>query len=95
LFDRARQIGFARVIPDRATVALLNDVFVLPEFRDMGLGKSLVQCVISHSELQGLRAWILVTRDAHELYGKFGFKSPARPNRYMELRNPNVDLEAQ
>lgn len=90
LRDETRQIGFARVISDRATIAVLNDVFVLPEFRGRGLGKWLVECVMSHPELQGLRAWILVTRDAHELYSKFGFKALARPERYMELRDPDV-----
>jgi GNAT superfamily N-acetyltransferase len=95
LLDGTRQIGFARVISDRLTIALLNDVFVLPEFRGMGLGKWLVQCVMSHPELQGLKAWILVTRDAHELHGKFGFKSLARPDSYMEFRNSTVYQEAQ
>jgi GNAT superfamily N-acetyltransferase len=95
LRDEVRQIGFARVISDRATIAVLNDVFVLPEYRGRGLGKWLVECVMAHPELQGLKAWILVTRDAHELYGKFGFKALARPERYMELRNPNVYRDAQ
>ncbi len=95
LRDETRLIGFARVISDRATIAVLNDVFILPEFRGRGLGKWLVECVMSHPELQGLKAWILVTRDAHELYGKFGFKTLARPERYMELRNPNVYRDAQ
>ena len=95
LRDETRLIGFARVISDRATIAVLNDVFVLPEFRGRGLGKWLVECVMSHPELQGLKAWILVTRDAHELYGKFGFKTLARPERYMERRNPDVYRDAQ
>jgi GNAT superfamily N-acetyltransferase len=95
LRDETRQIGFARVISDRATIAVLNDVFVLPEFRGRGLGKWLVECVMSHPELQGLKAWILVTRDAHELYSRFGFKALARPERYMELRNPNVYRDVQ
>jgi len=95
LRDETRQIGFARVISDRATIAILNDVFVLPEFRGRGLGKWLVECAMSHPELQGMKAWVLVTRDAHELYGQFGFKALARPERYMELRNPNVYRDAQ
>jgi GNAT superfamily N-acetyltransferase len=95
LRDETRQIGFARVISDRTTIALLNDVFVLPEFRGMGLGKWLVECVMSHPELQGLKAWVLVTRDAHELYRRFGFTALARPERYMELRNPNVYRDVQ
>jgi GNAT superfamily N-acetyltransferase len=95
LRDETRQIGFARVISDRATIAVLNDVFVLPEFRGRGLGKWLVECVMSHPELQGLKAWILVTRDAHDLYSRFGFKELARPERYMELRNPDVYRDAR
>lgn len=90
LRDETSQIGFARVISDRATIAFLNDVFVLPEYRGRGLGKWLVGCVMSHPDLQGLRAWVLVTRDAHELYRKFGFKALARPDGYMELRNTDV-----
>lgn len=90
LRDETRQIGFARVISDRATIALLNDVFVLPEFRGRGLGKWLVECAMSHPELQGLKAWMLVTRDAHELYRRYGFNALARPERYMELRNPDI-----
>jgi GNAT superfamily N-acetyltransferase len=95
LRHETRQIGFARVISDLATIAFLNDVFVLPEFRGRGLGKWLVECVMLHPELQGLKAWVLVTRDAHELYRKFGFKALARPDGYMELRNPYVYRDAQ
>ena len=88
LRDETRQIGFARVITDRATIAYLGDVFVLPEFRGKGLGKWLMECVMAHPELQGLRAWILVTRDAHDLYRPLGFKALARPEGYMELAKP-------
>lgn len=87
LRDATRQIGFARVVSDKVTIAYLGDVFVLPEFRGKGLGTWLMECVMSHSDLQGLRAWILVTRDAHELYKKFGFHPLGRPEGYMELRN--------
>jgi len=90
LLDDTRQIGFARVISDRATVAYLGDVFVLPEYRGRGLGSWLVSCVLSHPELAGLRRWILITRDAHPLYHKFGFSSLGRPEGYMELHNPGV-----
>ncbi len=84
------QIGFARVISDRATVAYLGDVFVLPEFRGRGLGKWLMECVMSHPELQGLRRWILVTRDAHRLYAQMGFEPLRSPEGYMELHNPDA-----
>jgi GNAT superfamily N-acetyltransferase len=64
LLDRDRQVGFARVISDRATIAYLGDVFILPEYRGNGLSKWLVECVVSHPDLQGLRRWLLATRDA-------------------------------
>jgi len=84
------QIGFARVISDRATIAYLGDVFVAPEHRGRGLGKWLMQCVMAHPELQGLRRWILVTRDAHGLYEPLGFKPLAHPERFMERHDPGV-----
>jgi GNAT superfamily N-acetyltransferase len=87
LLDGTKQIGFARVISDRATIAYLADVFVLPDYRGRGLGKWLVECVLAHPELQGLRRWILVTRDAHGLYRHFGFKPLARPEGFMELHD--------
>jgi GNAT superfamily N-acetyltransferase len=90
LLDGNRQVGFARVISDYATIAFLNDVFVLPEYRGRGLSKWLMECIISHSELQGLRRWILATRDAHGLYEKFGFTSLKRPEIFMERHNPNA-----
>lgn len=85
-----KQIGFARVISDRATIAYLGDVFVLPEFRGRGLGKWLVECALSHPELQGLRRWILVTREAHGLYQQMGFTALRRPEGFMELHNPDA-----
>ena len=90
LLDGNRQVGFARVISDHATIAFLNDVFVLPEYRGRGLSKWLMECISSHSELQGLRRWLLATRDAHGLYEKFGFTSLKRPEIFMERHNPNV-----
>lgn len=90
LFQQERQIGFARVITDRATFAYLADVFVLDEFRGRGLGKWLVGAVREHPELQGLRRWMLVTRDAHGLYGPLGFGPLAHPERVMEIHAPSV-----
>ncbi|HET8699762.1 MAG TPA: GNAT family N-acetyltransferase [Gammaproteobacteria bacterium] len=90
LLDGARQVGFARVISDRAMIAYLADVFVLPDHRGRGLGTWLVQCVLAHPELQGMRRWLLGTRDAHGLYRKLGFTPVARPDYLMEIRNPNV-----
>jgi GNAT superfamily N-acetyltransferase len=79
-----RQIGFARAVTDRATYAYLADVFVLPEARGAGLGIFLVESILAHPDLQGLRRWSLVTRDAHALYRKFGFAPLAAPDRHME-----------
>jgi GNAT superfamily N-acetyltransferase len=90
LLDGDRQVGFARVISDHATIAYLGDVFVLPEYRGRGLAKWLVECVTSHSELQGLRRWILATSDAHGLYEKFGFTPLKNPGNFMERHDPTV-----
>ena len=90
LLDEDRQIGFARVITDSATFAYLADVFVLPEHRGRGLGTWLVECTVSHPELQGLRRRLLGTRDAHGLYEKFGFTPLRRPQTFMEIFNPDV-----
>jgi GNAT superfamily N-acetyltransferase len=84
------QVGFARVISDYATFAYLADVFILEDFRGRGLAKFLMQCIVQHPELQGLRRWTLATRDAHGLYAQFGFKPLAKPDRFMELHNPDV-----
>ncbi len=85
-----RQVGFARVISDFATVAYLGDVFVLEERRGRGLSKWLMECIMEHPALQNLRRWILLTRDAHELYAKFGFTPVKSPERYMELHCASV-----
>jgi GNAT superfamily N-acetyltransferase len=90
LLDGDRQIGFARVISDHATFAYLGDVFVLPEYRGRGLSKWLVECIISHPDLQGLRRWMLATRDAHGLYERFGFLPLKRPEMFMERHNPDA-----
>ncbi len=84
------QVGFARVISDCATSAYLGDVFVLESHRGRGLSKWLMECVIQHPELQGLRRWILLTRDAHGLYSNFGFTPLKSANRYMELHRPDI-----
>ncbi|HST20310.1 MAG TPA: GNAT family N-acetyltransferase [Blastocatellia bacterium] len=90
LYDNDRQIGFARVITDYATFAYLADVFVLEDARGAGLGKWLVAAIISHPELQGLRRWMLATRDAHGLYRMVGFESLKQPDRWMEKHEPDV-----
>jgi GNAT superfamily N-acetyltransferase len=84
------QVGFARVISDFTTIAYLGDVFVLEAHRGRGLSKWLMECITRHPALQGLRRWILLTRDAHGLYSQFGFKPLQSAERYMELHQPNV-----
>ncbi len=84
-FDEGRQIGFARVVSDRATFAYICDVFALESHRGSGVGKSLMAAIMSHPELQGLRRWTLFTRDAHGLYRQFGFGAAAHPERLMEV----------
>jgi GNAT superfamily N-acetyltransferase len=86
------QIGFARVVSDRATIAYLGDVHVLPAWQGRGLGRWLMECVMAHPQLAGLRRWILVTRDAHGLYASLGFKPLSNPAGYMELHRPDVYL---
>ena len=90
LFDRGAQIGFARVVTDRATFAYLCDVYVLEAYRGQGLGKWLIGELRSHPDLAGLRRFVLVTRDAHGLYAQFSFTPLATPDRYMEIARPGL-----
>jgi GNAT superfamily N-acetyltransferase len=90
LLEGGRQIGFARIISDLATIAYLGDVFIVPEQRGKGLSKWLMECVLSHPPLQGLRRWILSTADAHGLYQRFGFTALKTPDRFMERHDPEV-----
>jgi GNAT superfamily N-acetyltransferase len=83
-FEGDEQVGFARVVTDYATFAYLADVFVLEPHRGRGLGKWMMEVVFSHPELQGLRRWIRATRDAHELYRKYGFTELEEPPIFME-----------
>ncbi len=85
-----RQIGFARVITDYATYAYISDVFVLPDYRGRGLGRWLVETLVAHPELQGLRRWSLATRDAHALYQHAGFTPISAPERWMERYFPDI-----
>ena len=90
LFQNDQQAGFARMITDYTTFAYLADVFVLEPFRGRGLSKWLMQVIVAHPELQGLRKWVLFTRDAHGLYEQVGYTSLANPERAMERNFPNV-----
>src|SRR6185369_1193571 len=83
-------VGFARVISDRATFAYLADVFILPSHRGRGLSRWLMECIVGHPDLQGLRRWMLATRDAHGLYAQFGFTAVKKPERWMELHHPDI-----
>jgi GNAT superfamily N-acetyltransferase len=90
LFVAGRAAGFARVVTDRATVAYVGDVFVLPEARGRKLSVWMMECMVAHPDLQGLRRWILLTRDAHGLYARYGFTTLAAPDRWMERWDPEV-----
>ena len=90
VFWGEKQTGFARVVTDKATFAYIGDVFILDEFRGRGLGKTLMEAMLSHPELQGLRRWVLATKDAHGLYEQFGFSSLKFPERWMELPTKNA-----
>ncbi|MEC5218461.1 GNAT superfamily N-acetyltransferase [Actimicrobium sp. GrIS 1.19] len=85
-----QQVGFARVITDKATFAYLSDVFILEPHRGKGLSKWLVEFILQHEALQGLRRFMLVTKDAHSLYEGFGFAAPANPPRVMEILKPDA-----
>ncbi len=85
-----RQVGFARVITDFATFAYLADVFVLPEHRRRGVAKLMMAAVMVHPELQGLRRFLLITRDAHRLYADFGFVSVPGSEQFMTVHRPDV-----
>lgn len=90
LYRGGLQVGFARVVTDRATYAYLCDVFVEGGHRGRGLGKWLVRCVLEHPDLQGLRRINLMTRDAHDLYRPFGFRAMPDASRYLEIHRPDV-----
>jgi GNAT superfamily N-acetyltransferase len=85
-----KQIGFARVITDYATFAYLCDVFVLPDYRGQGLSKWLMTCVMAHPDLQNLRRFMLMTRDAHSLYTRFGFTAVKEPANCLEIARPGL-----
>lgn len=84
LFRGREQVGFARVITDKATFAYLGDVYVLEAYRGQGLSKWLMKTIIEQPDLQGLRRWLLATRDAHGLYEMYGFRALVHPERWME-----------
>lgn len=91
-FVDGRQVAFARVVTDYATFGNMVDVFVLPEYRGRGYSKRLVQAIVDHPSLQGLRRFMLATSNAHGLYARFGFNVPEKPDTLMERYFPNIYL---
>ena len=90
IYKDKQQIGFGRVVTDYATFAWIADVFVLSEFRGQGLSKWLMEVMVAHPQLQGFRRWVLATKDAHNLYSRFGFIPLHRPERWMERPDPTM-----
>ena len=87
-----KQVGFARVVTDGATFGYLADVFILSPHRGQGLSKRLMEHILAHPQLQGLRRFCLATADAHALYAQYGFTALAKPERYMERYRPDAYL---
>lgn len=85
--DAGKLIGFARLVTDKATFAWLCDVIVLPGKQGRGLGRALVRTLQEHPELQGLRRWLLATKDAHGVYEALGFAPLEAPARFMQIKN--------
>jgi GNAT superfamily N-acetyltransferase len=90
VFINSKQIGFARMITDKATFAYLADVFIIEEYRGLGLSKWLMEVIMAHPDLKGLRRMMLATKDAHGLYEKFGFTPLNNVDRWMQIHNPNI-----
>lgn len=95
VFRQQQQVGFARVITDKATFAYLADVFIDEAFRGHGLSKWLMQIIMEHPDLQGLRRFMLATRDAHGLYHQFGFTAITSPENLMAVHKPDVYVQQQ
>lgn len=90
LYHGRQQVGFARVVTDRATFAYVGDVYVLGEHRGRGLSKWLMQTIVDQPDMQNLRRWLLATRDAHGLYAQYGFNALVHPDRWMERTAPDA-----
>jgi GNAT superfamily N-acetyltransferase len=92
VYRSEEQAGFARVVTDHATFAYLADVYILEEHRGRGLGKWLMEVILSHPELQGIRRWMLATRDAHDLYREYGFTELGDPAIFMERKDASYGV---
>jgi GNAT superfamily N-acetyltransferase len=90
LYHNEKQIGFARVISDYSTIAYLGDLFILKDHRGMGLSRWMLEVIMNHPDLTGLRRWILVTKDAHDVYQQYGWAMVARPENWMEIHDPDA-----
>jgi N-acetylglutamate synthase-like GNAT family acetyltransferase len=90
VYHHTAQVGFARVVTDKSTFALLADLFILSAHRGKGLSKWLMRHIIEHEDLQGLRRLLLLTSDAHDLYRKFGFEELGNPSRFMEVLRQDI-----
>ena len=90
VFHEGRQVGFARIISDYSTIAYVGDVYILDSYRGQGLSKWLMECIMAHPHLQGLRRWILLTSTAAWLYEKYGFTKLPQPEIYMERYQPDI-----
>jgi GNAT superfamily N-acetyltransferase len=91
VYHGGRQVGYARIVTDYARVAYLADVFIIEEYRGRALSKWLMEVILAYPDLQGLKRWMLHTKDAHGLYEQFGWGPAAKPETYMEINNPAVD----
>jgi GNAT superfamily N-acetyltransferase len=90
LFYQGKQIGFARVISDFSTIAYLGDLFILKEHRGKGLSRWMLEEIMNHPDLSGLRRWILVTKEEHDVYQQYGWAMVARPENWMEIHDPEI-----
>jgi len=95
VYEGDKQVGFARVITDLATVGYLGDVFIDEAYRGRGLSKWLVATIVSHPDLQGLRRFLLATRDAHGLYAQYGFTALTFADRWMHIHRPDLYTQAR
>lgn len=93
VYQGETQVGFARVISDKATFAYLADVFILEDFRKRGISKQLMEFIINYPEFKGVRRFLLATRDAHTLYAQFSFKPLDDPHLFMQINNPKPYLK--
>ncbi len=88
-----RQVGYARAVSDKTRFAYIMDVYVHQEFQKKGIGQSLVNHILNHEQLADVYQWLLITKDAHEVYGKCGFGELSRPGDWMEIRNPRPERQ--